>query len=111
MLGLGQMKLNKSLVLNLEQAFTMVSFDINFFFQNQNLMNINLKLDAFSECARNYTRPQGRILSKRPTNCELFISVPENYMITLYFSALEYHLLDGACSDTYMPLKVEGYFG
>lgn len=59
----------------------------------------------FTACARNYTKPQGRLFAKVSVDCELHIDVPENYTITLYFTALEYHT-STACTEDNMPLKV-----
>lgn len=59
-------------------------------------------------CARNYTKPQGRLYAKKSVDCELHINVPENYTITLYFTSLEYHT-STPCTEDNMPLKV-GHF-
>lgn len=57
------------------------------------------------ECARNYTNPQGRIYGKTLSDCESFINVPENYMITLYFATFDPRLV-GDCTESNTPLKV-----
>lgn len=63
-----------------------------------------------TECARNYTTPQGRLYSKVSSDCELYISLPENYTISLYFTSLEFHLTE-ECSPDNTPLKVKfGHF-
>lgn len=61
------------------------------------------------ECARNYTALQGRLYERKLSDCEQFISVPENYTITLYFTSLEIHM-SGECTENNTPLKVSNYF-
>ncbi|XP_055295203.1 cubilin homolog [Sitodiplosis mosellana] len=58
-----------------------------------------------SECAQNYTQPQGRIFGKDLSDCESYISVPENYTITLYFTSLSF-LLNRECTVDNTPLKI-----
>lgn len=59
----------------------------------------------FIECARNYTQPQGRLFGKTLSDCESYISVPENYTISLYFASLDFRL-SGQCTENNTPLRV-----
>lgn len=62
-----------------------------------------------TECNRNYTRPQGRLLSKSIADCEAYIQVPSNYMISLYFMSMDFKLAT-PCTDDNKPLKVNRFF-
>lgn len=57
------------------------------------------------ECARNYTAPQGRLYGKSLSDCEQYITVPENNTITLYFAALDFRTSQ-ECTETKAPLAV-----
>lgn len=57
------------------------------------------------ECARNYTALQGRLYGKSLADCEQYITVPENYTITLYFASLDFRTTQ-ECSETKAPLTV-----
>lgn len=63
----------------------------------------------FTDCNRNYTRPQGRLISKTIADCEAYIQVPSNYMISLYFTSLDFKLAT-PCTDDNKPLKVNRFF-
>lgn len=60
------------------------------------------------ECNRNYTAPQGRLYGKTLSDCEQYIHVPENYMITLYFATMDFRI-EKECTDDTTPLKVSDF--
>lgn len=60
---------------------------------------------CIAECARNYTALQGRLYGKQLSDCEQHIDVLENYMITLYFTSLDFRT-DGDCTEINAPLTV-----
>lgn len=70
-----------------------------------NTFPIHQSILSFIECARNYTELQGRIFAKRLFDCESYVSVPENYTITLYFTSLDFRL-SGQCTEDNTPIKV-----
>lgn len=61
------------------------------------------------ECARNYTAPQGRLYGKTLSDCEQYITVPENYTITLYFASLDFRTTQ-ECTETKSPLAVSQFY-
>lgn len=48
-------------------------------------------------------------MSKSLSNCELYINVPENNTISLYFASMDIRLT-GSCTEETTPLKVFPFF-
>ncbi|KAG4066297.1 hypothetical protein HA402_000521 [Bradysia odoriphaga] len=59
-------------------------------------------------CHRNYTSLQGRLYTKQLSDCETYITVPENYTISLYFGVFNIYLSDFSfqCTEETAPIKV-----
>lgn len=75
--------------------------------RHQIYLNV-LKIIVLLACHRNYTSLQGRIYSKTLSSCETYITVQDNFTISLYFGSFNVYLADFSfqCTEISAPIKV-----